>query len=105
MEEVARDGAAVSDYPNDERDGTLAPEQPGEPKPDPYAYWDELDRPPAQFQGGLGIGGLGRGYGMNLVPLANDLAVLIWMLVKLVFKLVTWPIRWTWKKSRGTVLQ
>lgn len=77
----------MSRHRSDGPDGIGYAEQQARPKYDPYATT------------------LGGGYGVDFAPWINDVFVLAWQLGVLVFKLVTWPLRWGWKKSRGTVLQ
>lgn len=73
-------------------------------EPDLHADWDEPGGIPAERYEGLGAHTLGGGYGTDFAPWINEVFVIAGMLIKVVFKLVTWPLRWTWKKSRGTTL-
>lgn len=106
VEEVARNGVAVNSYATDESDDAIEPRQAPPQPADRYAYWDEATKAAKQRQRGVitSMAGPEDVYTTDWGQIAENLVVIAWELIKLVFKLVTWPLRWGWKKSRGTTL-
>jgi hypothetical protein len=72
---------------------------------DPLEYWSRVPDESRQLQREIQWGFLGRrSFDNNASPdfgqLAEDLVVLAGLAIRGVFLLVTWPVRWAWRRRR-----
>jgi hypothetical protein len=88
-----------------ERDGADAPEGDDEPRRprEPLDYWDDSTRLAKQRQRDL-LRDFAGGADRSLVTvdwgqLAEDLVVLAGLAIRGVCLLVTWPVRWAWRRK------